>query len=230
MPVCKAGFRYVPSGPPPAGISFFTFQLVAFAIDRFRGTIPAMPNPLEFSLFISFFPHILSGPLSRFAAVQAQLKKIMQALPWNNIKAAVPFIVIGLTYKVLVADTLALILEPMTSRPEKLGILSCSYVFFANSYKLYFDFLGYSLTAIGLGKIFGIRLPANFDLPYLAKNPRDFWRRWHISLSLWIRDYIYLPLGGKQQYARNILITFFFVDCGMGQAGIILSGVFFMPA
>jgi len=121
--------------------------------------------------------------------------------------------VAGLTYKVLIADSLGNLIDPMTARLAELSALDAYFVLFSYSFQIYFDFYGYSLIAIGLGVWFGIRLPANFRRPYEAASPKDFWRRWHVSLSYWIRDYLYLPLGGNEKYARNIVIIF--LACGL---------------
>ena len=193
----------------PLGISFFTFQIIAFAIDRFRSLIPAQPRMLDFAVFISFFPQLLSGPISRFSQMKDRLTHIERFLPdCNDITDALVFITKGLAFKVLLADNLGIYLKPMINNPHQLCTASCIYVVLAYSFQIYFDFYGYSLIAIGLGRLFGFQLPDNFSHPYASPNPREFWRRWHMTLSFWIRDYIYIPLGGSIRYKRNILIAF----------------------
>jgi len=193
----------------PAGISFFTFQLVAFAIDRYRGNLPDLPDFGRFALYISFFPQLVAGPILRYRQVVGALGRLTEfRLRAEDASAAIGYICLGLAAKVLIADTLGSYQVAYVSEPGSLSLISALYVIFAYSFQIYFDFYGYSLVAIGLGRLFGFDFPMNFRLPYEALNPREFWRRWHITLSYWIRDYLYLPLGGNRRYALNILIVF----------------------
>ena len=219
----------------PAGISFFTFNLISFAIDRYRGEIPAMPPFRRFALFIMFFPHLVAGPILRYRDVAERLARLKEFTLKNGEAAtAIGYICLGLAAKVLVADTLGRIIDPMAHAPGALPPAGAAYVMFAYSFQIYFDFYGYSLVAIGLALLFGIRFPRNFARPYEARNPRDFWRRWHMTLSYWIRDYLYLPLGGNARYVRNILIVFAlcglwhgagwnFVVWGLYHAGLVIA-------
>ena len=198
----------------PAGISFFTFQLIAFAIDRFSGDISASPNLVRFALYISFFPQLVAGPILRFEQVQQALSRLCDfQINTEAVSRAIVYITVGLAAKVLIADTLDTYQTPYVASPEDISAASSTFVLFAYSFQIYFDFYGYSMIAIGLGALFGFTFPKNFDRPYEAANPQDFWRRWHITLSFWIRDYLDLPLGGNKSYIRNILIIF--AACGL---------------
>jgi alginate O-acetyltransferase complex protein AlgI len=198
----------------PAGISFFTFQLVAFAVDRFRGELKEPPSPGRFALYISFFPQLVAGPILRYHDVAAPLAALRRfTLTKADAGAGIAYIVLGLAAKVLIADTLGNYIDPWIKHPEAIGTVTAIYVLLAYSFQIYFDFYGYSLVAIGLGRLFGFHFPDNFRRPYESPNIREFWRRWHITLSFWIRDYLYLPLGGNRRYLRNIVIVF--AVCGL---------------
>ena len=193
----------------PAGISFFTFQVIAFAIDRYRGEIPTVPSFANFALYVSFFPQLVAGPIVRLSQVRESIERlpVFRASAVDFAEGGALF-VLGLGYKVLLADRLHGAVLPLAGAPGELSSLSATYVLLAYSFQIYFDFFGYSLCAIGLGRFFGFRFPDNFLRPYESLNPREFWRRWHVTLSYWIRDYLYLPLGGNRRYVRNILIVF----------------------
>ncbi|MEP4378210.1 MAG: MBOAT family O-acyltransferase [Alphaproteobacteria bacterium] len=193
----------------PAGISFFTFQLVSYAVDRYTARIAQPARLPDFALYISFFPQLVAGPILRFDQVQKSLATLKAYVPNHaRLAEAAGYICFGLAAKVLIADTLDAQLAPLVESPGELSGSAAVYVILGYSFQIYFDFYGYSMVAIGLGKIFGFDFPANFNRPYSAANPRDFWRRWHITLSYWIRDYLYLPLGGNRHYLRNIAIVF----------------------
>jgi len=208
------GFSLFHDAILPAGISFFTFQLIGFVIDRYRGTLPEAPSLETMMLYVSFFPQLIAGPIVRMSQVSGAIRKLSTFQPdrsdWSKV---IGYISIGLGYKVLIADSLHHYLAPIIMAPEAMGLKGLGYLITAYSFQIYFDFYAYSLIAIGLGHLFGFALPVNFRTPYVAMNPQEFWRRWHISLSYWIRDYLYLPLGGNNHYVRNILIIF--VACGL---------------
>lgn len=198
----------------PAGISFFTFQMIGFAIDRYRGQHINVPNFSQFALYISFFPQLVAGPIVRFSQVSEAIAQLVQyRLRTEDASAAIAYITLGLAAKVLLADTLSNLISPMAAAPGDVTKTDAFYIIFGYSFQIYFDFYGYSLIAIGLGRLFGFHLPVNFNRPYSALNPQDFWRRWHMTLSYWLRDYLYVPLGGNRRYMRNILIIF--ALCGL---------------
>jgi alginate O-acetyltransferase complex protein AlgI len=198
----------------PAGISFFTFQTVSLAIDKYRGDIKETPKFRDLALYISFFPQLVAGPIVRFHQVSDAIHGLSSfRIKHQDMIEALGFIIFGLAAKVLIADTLNLYVEPFKGSPSELSVISALYVLFAYSFQIYFDFYGYSLIAIGLGRLFGFHLPDNFLRPYESLNPKDFWRRWHVSLSYWIRDYLYMPLGGSDRHLRNILVIF--TICGL---------------
>ena len=212
----------------PAGISFFTFQLVAYAIDRYRGEIAEPIGFTKLLFFISFFPQLVAGPIVRFHQVADGLRNISRfKLDAEAVSEASIYLVAGLALKVLIADSINHFSASLVVAPENLGILGLGALVYGYTFQIYFDFYGYSLCAIGLGRLFGIRLPDNFLRPYSTLNPRDFWRCWHVSLSNFIRDYIYIPLGGNERYIRNIFIVF--VTCGLWHGAgfsFIIWGVF----
>ena len=198
----------------PAGISFFTFQLVSFAIDRYRGQIERYPKLGEFALYVSFFPQLVAGPILRYSDVERALARLGDFLPARqDYVIAIGYVCFGFAAKVLLADSLSNMLTPLSRQPGELAPGAALYVVLAYSFQIYFDFYGYSLIAIGLGRLFGFHFPDNFLRPYESDNPRDFWRRWHVTLSFWIRDYLYMPLGGNARYVRNIFIIF--AACGL---------------
>jgi alginate O-acetyltransferase complex protein AlgI len=207
-------FDFFANAVLPAGISFFTFQLSSFAIDRYRGQVQEAPTLMIFAAYISFFPQLIAGPIVRYHEIKESLGNI-GACRWDvaRLSKGISLICFGLGLKVLLADTLSSAMTQFVATPDSLSPVSAIYVIFSYSFQIYFDFYGYSLIAIGLGTIFGFTFPSNFARPYEALNIRDFWRRWHMTLSYWIRDYVYVPIGGNQHYIRNILIVFLL--CGL---------------
>jgi alginate O-acetyltransferase complex protein AlgI len=198
----------------PAGISFFTFQAVSYAIDCYKKQVEVRPSASQFALYITFFPQLVAGPIVRYDQVSDALSQLRAFSPTqSNFFTGIVYMTGGLAMKVLIADGLSRSLAPLVDAPDVLNSVNFAYLVFGYSFQIYFDFYGYSLIAIGLALLFGVRLPSNFMQPYSAMNPQDFWRRWHMSLSYWIRDYLYKPLGGNTQYIRNILIIF--AVCGL---------------
>lgn len=197
----------------PAGISFFTFQLIGYCVDR-RTKLSNSVTLSNLMLFISFFPQLVAGPIARFSELSNSIETLETfRLTWFKFNEVIIYFTLGLFLKVLCADTLGRMLIDFKEAPMELGFSGLSFLTFGYSLQIYFDFFGYSLCAIGLGKLFGFELPINFLNPYSALNPKDFWRRWHVSLSKFIRDYLYIPLGGNQNYARNLF--FVFLLCGL---------------
>ncbi|MDF1748834.1 MAG: hypothetical protein P1V34_08175 [Alphaproteobacteria bacterium] len=198
----------------PAGVSFFTFQAISYAIDCYRRQVDNPPSASEFTLFITFFPQLVAGPIVRYDQVSDALSRLKSYVPTSSsFFTAITYITGGMAMKVLIADGLSRSLAPLVAAPNNLDTINFVFLVFGYSFQIYFDFYGYSLIAIGLALLFGVRLPTNFIRPYSALNPQDFWRRWHVSLSYWIRDYLYKPLGGNTHYIRNILIIF--AVCGL---------------
>ncbi|MBI2191846.1 MAG: MBOAT family protein [Planctomycetes bacterium] len=195
----------------PVGISFFTFQAVGYVADVYRGKIRAEISPLDTALFIAFFPQLVAGPIERASRLLPQLKAHPTAHR-EQVASGAYWICWGLFKKVFIADNLALFVEPIFDRPGSApGGLLVLFGLYAFAFQIYCDFSGYTDIAAGSARCLGIELSRNFDLPYLATSPRDFWRRWHITLSEWLRDYLYIPLGGSRgsawATARNLFLT-----------------------
>ena len=192
----------------PVGISFYTFHSMSYTIDVYRREIPVCRSPLRFALFITFFPVLVAGPILRAKQFLPQLegKVRLQLTP-----EIVMLIVRGLAKKVLVADNIAPFVDAIFEQPESWPSVIIWIATIAFAVQIYCDFSGYSDIARGLARVFGYEIPLNFDRPYFAQNPSDFWRRWHISLSTWLRDYLYIPLGGNRGGGlatyRNLIIT-----------------------
>ncbi|HWP65496.1 MAG TPA: MBOAT family protein [Candidatus Limnocylindria bacterium] len=205
----------VPVTPPtleialPIGISFYTFESLSYVIDVYRG-MPASRNFLNFALFLSFFPHLVAGPIVRPAAFLPQLLRAPR-VDGAVIEAALARIGTGLVKKVVFADTFGIYADTVWETARPVGWLNTLLGVYSYAFQIYFDFSGYTDIALGLAMLFGLSLPENFDRPYLATSPRDFWRRWHISLSTWLRDYLYIPLGGNRRSVPrthvNLLLT-----------------------
>ena len=195
----------------PVGISFYTFHTITYIVDAYRGVITPTRSFFEFAAYVSLFPQLVAGPIVRFRQIEQDLEHIDRADRAADLDLGWSFFVIGLSKKVLVADTIAVIINPALARYAELSTVSTWLCVLGYTYQLYFDFSGYSDMAVGLGYMFGLRLPQNFDSPYKATDIADFWRRWHISLSSFLRDYVYIPLGGGRgsvaRVCRNLLIT-----------------------
>jgi alginate O-acetyltransferase complex protein AlgI len=195
----------------PVGISFYTFHTVTYIVDAYRGVIVPTRNVFEFSCYVSLFAQLVAGPIVRFRQIENDLEHIDQADRARNLDIGWSFFAIGLAKKVLIADTIAAVIDPGLLRYRELSTISAWLCMFGYAYQLYFDFSGYSDMAVGLGHLFGLRLPQNFNSPYKAVDIADFWRRWHISLSSFLRDYLYVPLGGSRgapsTVYQNLMIT-----------------------
>jgi len=196
----------------PIGISFFTFQSMSYIVDVHRRTVNAQRNPLDLALYIALFPQLIAGPIVRYHDLVDQLKE--RKLDINLFTSGVKRFVIGLAKKVIVADTAAYVADGIFVIPVSQVPIDVAWLgIICYALQIYFDFSGYSDMAIGLGRMFGFKFLENFNFPYIARSIRDFWRRWHISLSNWFRDYLYIPLGGNRGSTfstyRNLLIVFF---------------------
>jgi len=195
----------------PVGISFYTFHTITYIVDSYRGTIRPTRNFFEFACYVCLFPQLVAGPIVRFRQVESDLDHLGETDRTNNLNRGWSFFAIGMMKKVLLADSIAAVINPALANYSQLSTLSTWLCVLGYSYQLYFDFSGYSDMAVGLGHLFGIRLPQNFNSPYKAIDIADFWRRWHISLSTCLRDYLYIPMGGSRvetwKIYRNLMIT-----------------------
>ncbi len=204
------GFSWtVPDILLPAGVSFFVFQAIAYLTDVYRGTIPAEKNPLRLTLFMAFFPQLLQGPILRYGDFAPQLDA-RQETCHDACEGAVRFC-FGLAKKLLLADALGQVANGAFAAGDFLSVGLAWLGGIAYTLQLYFDFSGYTDMALGLGRIFGFHLPENFNYPYLAKSASEFWRRWHMTLSFWFRDYVYIPLGGNRVSRGRQLVNLFIV-------------------
>lgn len=192
----------------PIGISFYVFQAISYVVDVSRGEIEPRKNFCDVALYLSFFPQVLAGPIERPKDLMPQLAKLPKPTA-SSCYIGLKIIVWGIFCKVVVADNIALIVDTLLNDPTQQSGLSLALGLTLFSFQIYFDFLGYTTIAIGAAKIFGVDLSRNFNCPYLARSIRDFWRRWHITLSTWFRDYVYVPLGGKNTlYPRRVFLIF----------------------
>ena len=182
----------------PLGISFYTFQTVSYTIDIYRGTVKPVKNFFTFLTFVTFWPQLVAGPILRVDEVVPQLER-ERSFSWRDFNWGFYRVLIGLFKKVVLSDNLApMVDKAFALNPAHLSALDVWVAAFLFGFQIYFDFAGYSDIALGSARMLGFDFPENFCWPYLAKSPRDFWQRWHISLSSWIRDYLYLPLAGRQ--------------------------------
>lgn len=197
----------------PIGISFYTFQTLSYTIDVYRGKVKANYNFIDFATYVTMFPQLIAGPIVRYESVHKQLKS--RTITVEKFTDGVERFIIGLSKKMIIANTFAYIADEIFSySPEILSVSTAWLGIIAYSFHIYYDFSAYSDMAIGLGKMFGFDIPENFNYPYIAKSIKEFWRRWHISLSTWFRDYLYIPLGGSRVSKPRLyfnLITVFFI-------------------
>ncbi len=200
----------------PLGISFYTFQSMSYTIDVYRGKVKATRNFIDFACFVTMFPQLVAGPIVRYRDVAEQL--VRRVVSRSLAVAGVRRFVLGMAKKVLVANIVAIPADQIFALPTtELTAPVAWFGVLCYTLQIYFDFSGYSDMAIGLGGMLGFRFPENFNFPYIATNIQDFWRRWHISLSTWFRDYLYIPLGGSRGSAARTyanLVTVFFL-CGL---------------
>lgn len=201
----------------PIGISFYTFHTITYVIDAYRGVVTPTRNFFKFASYVSLFSQLVAGPIVRYRQIEQDFEKIERPQLAANLETGWSFFVIGMVEKVLIADTIAAVIDPALARYAELSTVSAWLSTVGFTYQIYFDFAGYSDMAIGLGYLFGFRLPQNFNSPFKALDIGEFWRRWHISLSSFFRDYVYITLGGSRgsrlATARNLLITMLL--CGL---------------
>ncbi len=214
----------------PIGISFYTFQSISYIADLYRGTIEVQRNWIDLALYISFFPQLVAGPIVKYKDIAASLHS--RELHLDETVKGLKRFCFGLAKKVLLANTLGYTVDEILSHPiSDLSSLLCWTAALFYTLQIYFDFSGYSDMAIGLAKVLGFHFQENFNLPYISSSIREFWRRWHISLSTWFRDYLYIPLGGNRKgTARtllNLCIVFFATGLWHGaQWNFVLWGLF----
>ena len=200
----------VPSFVLPLGISFYTFEAISYVVDVSRGRLAPVRNPLRYALFILFFPHLVAGPIVRGGELLPQLASARRP-DWRRFVVGLRLFLLGLVKKCVLADRLAAAADPVFASPESFGTAAVWLGVLAYAGQIYGDFSGYSDMAVGLAHTLGLKLPDNFRMPYLASDVAEFWRRWHITLSRWLRDYLYVPLGGSRhgegRTRLNLLVT-----------------------
>ena len=194
----------------PIGISFYTFQELSYLIDIYRGNAKPQQRLLPFALYISMFPQLIAGPIVRYVDIEAQL--LNRVMSMRKFGQGVMYFIVGFAKKVVLADSIGALYEQITALSiGSFSVLTAWVGCLAFAFQIYFDFSGYSDMAIGLGKMFGFEFRKNFQYPYIAKNIGEFWRRWHISLGTWFREYVYIPLGGNKcpssRHLLNLLIV-----------------------
>ena len=224
----------------PIGISFFTFQILSYVIDLYRGNIGVQKNPLRLLLYVSLFPQLIAGPIVRYSTVEQEL--VNRQVYISDIYDGTLRFIKGLAKKVVLADTVGNIsaaiydaytdVQTETIAPQSVGTTALWVAALAYTLQLYFDFSGYSDMAIGLGRIFGFHFLENFNFPYISRSITEFWRRWHISLSGWFRDYVYIPLGGNRlglgRQLGNILVVWMLTGLWHGAAwNFVLWGIYY---
>jgi alginate O-acetyltransferase complex protein AlgI len=194
----------------PVGISFYTFEAINYTVDVYRRKVPAERNLANFMLFITFFPHLVAGPIVRARDFLPQTHR-PKKWNWARLNLGVQFFLMGLFKKLAIADRMACFVDPVFENPALYPSHALWMAMFAYALQVYGDFSGYTDMAIGSAHLLGYKLAQNFNMPYIARDIAEFWRRWHISLSLWLRDYLFIPLGGSRgtnwQTNRNLLIT-----------------------
>lgn len=192
----------------PIGISFYTFQCISYVVDVYRGNAAPQRNPINFGAYVALFPQLIAGPIVRYADIARELDS--RVTTWEDASCGVRRFLVGLGKKILLANQLGQLTAVFRASGEK-SVLFCWMYAIAFTLQIYFDFSGYSDMAIGLGRIFGFHFIENFNYPYLSKSVTEFWRRWHMSLGSWFRDYVYIPLGGnrvsKPRWIFNILVV-----------------------
>ncbi len=213
----------------PIGISFYTFQILSYTVDVYRGTVPAQKNFIHLATYVSLFPQLIAGPIVRYEDVAEQLEE--RSHTWDKTALGVRRFTLGLAKKILIANALGELCSVFRASGDKSVLFYWLYAL-AFSLHIYFDFSGYSDMAIGLGKLFGFDFMENFNYPYISASVTEFWRRWHISLSSWFRDYVYIPLGGNRvsrvKWFRNIFVVWLLTGFWHGAAwNFIVWGLYF---
>ncbi len=213
----------------PVGISFYTFQILSYTVDVYRGDVAAQKNPINLAAYVAMFPQLIAGPIVRYSDIEKQLVK--REHNFDATAQGMRRLVIGLAKKILIANALGELCDVFRASDDKSVLFYWLYAI-AFTLHIYFDFSGYSDMAIGMGKMFGFDFLENFDYPYISKSVTEFWRRWHMSLGTWFRDYVYIPLGGnrvsKIKWFRNIFVVWFLTGFWHGAAwNFIVWGLYF---
>jgi alginate O-acetyltransferase complex protein AlgI len=213
----------------PVGISFYTFQCLSYTIDVYRGNVESQKNPVSFGAYVALFPQLIAGPIVRYVDVVRELNSRTHS--WDNVALGLRRFIVGLSKKIILADNFALLMKMFRESNEKSVVFYWMYAI-AFALNIYFDFSGYSDMAIGLGRVFGFKFIENFNYPYMSKSVSEFWRRWHMSLGSWFRDYIYIPLGGnrvsKWRWVLNVLAVWMLTGLWHGAAwNFVLWGLMF---
>ena len=223
----------------PIGISFYTFQTMSYSIDVYRGRVKAQRNILDFATYVTMFPQLVAGPVVRYATVEVELSSRRETL--DDFAAGLRRFLVGLAKKVLIANVMGSIADSLynpavssavAAKLSYLGVIGAWTLVLAYTMQIYFDFSGYSDMAIGIGRMMGFRFLENFNYPYISRSITEFWRRWHISMSSFFRDYVYIPLGGNRcgrgRWIFNILIVWFLTGLWHGaQWNFVLWGLYF---
>ena len=213
----------------PIGISFYSFQILSYTIDVYRGRVESQKNPIDFGCYVALFPQLIAGPIVRYIDVDRELKT--RSTSMEDARLGLRRFLMGLGKKILIANQLGAFIEVFRSSAEKSVVFYWLYAV-AFSLHIYFDFSGYSDMAIGLGRIFGFHFLENFDYPFISRSVQEFWRRWHMTLGGWFRDYLYIPLGGSRcsrgKWLRNVLFVWLFTGLWHGAAwNFVIWGLFF---
>ena len=203
----------------PVGISFYTFQCLSYTIDVYRGEVAVQKNPISFGAYVVLFPQLIAGPIVRYIDVARELDNRTHS--WDDVALGLRRFLVGLAKKIIIADNFALLMKLFRESTQPSVLFYWMYAI-AFTLNIYFDFSGYSDMAIGLGRVFGFRFIENFNYPYLSKSVAEFWRRWHMSLGSWFRDYIYIPLGGNRvkpiRWVFNVLVVWLLTGAWHGAA------------
>ena len=215
----------------PIGISFYTFQTLSYSIDVYLGNVNAQKDIISFGTYVTFFPQLVAGPIVKYRDIEKQLKDRKENI--DDFAYGIKRLIIGLFKKVMLANNIGMLWNQISSQTiSNLPILNAWLGAFAFTFQIYFDFSGYSDMAIGLGRMFGFKFLENFDHPYESKNITEFWRKWHISLGTWFREYVYIPLGGSREgkikLIRNLLIVWGLTGLWHGASwNFVLWGIYF---
>ncbi|MFJ5563189.1 MBOAT family O-acyltransferase [Lysinibacillus xylanilyticus] len=222
---------HVETLPLPIGISFYTFQTMSYVIDVYLGKVPAQRNIISFGTYVTMFPQLVAGPIVKYSDIDKQLQERKVTL--DRFGEGMELFIRGLALKVLLANNIGLLWTSVkTTSMSELTILTAWLGIIAFAFQIYFDFRGYSAMAQGLGKMFGFDFPENFNYPYISKSVTEFWRRWHISLGSWFREYVYIPLGGNRagllKQLRNLFIVWFLTGLWHGASwNFVVWGLYF---